>query len=161
MRKMFGLFNHDKAEKVLMPMNGKVVAAAELPDPTFAEEMMGPTVGIEPADGRVYAPFDGVVEMIFDTKHALTLTSKEGVELLIHVGLETVSLQGIPFTAHVEAEQAVQKGDLLLTADLEAIRAAGLKTVTPVVICNADDFKRINKKLQGSKAGDELFTVEK
>ena len=144
-----------------MPMNGKVVAAKEIPDEAFAQEMMGPTLGIEPADGKVYAPFDGTVEMVFDAKHAITLTSREGMEILIHVGLDTAKLAGAAFTAHVDAEQAVKKGNLLLEADLAAIKAAGLSTVTPVVICNADEYKSITKNMQATQRGEKLFGAEK
>ena len=121
------------------PMTGKAVAITEVPDPTFAEKMLGDGIAIEPTDGKVYAPCDATVDMVFDTRHAVSLTSAKGEEILIHVGLETVGLNGAPFTAHVAAGDEVKQGQLLLTADLDAIRAAGLNTITPMVVCNSDD----------------------
>lgn len=122
------------------PMAGKAVAITEVPDPTFAEKMLGNGIAIIPTDGKVYAPCDGTVEMVFDTKHAISMVSAKGEEILIHVGLETVGLNGAPFTAHVAAGDEVKQGQLLLEADLDAIKAAGLQTITPMVVCNSDDF---------------------
>ena len=122
------------------PMAGKAVAITEVPDPTFAEKMLGNGIAIEPVDGKVYAPCDGTVEMVFDTKHAISMVSAKGEEILIHVGLETVGLNGAPFTAHVAAGDTVKQGQLMLEADLDAIKAAGLNTITPMVVCNSDDY---------------------
>ena len=121
-------------------MAGKAVAITEVPDPTFAEKMLGNGIAIEPVDGKVYAPCDGTVEMVFDTKHAISMVSAKGEEILIHVGLETVGLNGAPFTAHVASGDAVKQGQLMLEADLDAIKAAGLNTITPMVVCNSDDY---------------------
>ena len=134
--KIFG-----KTEKLLYaPMVGKSIPLSQVPDPTFAEGMLGDGIAIEPIDGKVYAPCDGVVDMLFPTNHALTLVADFGAEILIHVGLETVSLEGKPFTPHVGEGHRVKKGQLLLEASLTAIRAAGLSTVTPMVICNAQSY---------------------
>ena len=134
--KLFG----KKLEEIYAPIAGKAVAITEVPDPTFAEGMLGNGIAIEPADGKVYAPCDATVDMMFDTGHAVSLVAESGAEILIHVGLETVGLEGKPFTVHVQNGDKVKKGQLLIEADLEAIKAAGLSTITPVLICNTDDY---------------------
>ncbi len=130
---------------VYSPIPGSVIPLSEIPDEAFSSGAMGQGVGIVPAEGKVYAPFDGTVEMVFDTKHAIGLTSSDGVSLLIHVGLDTVELNGQYFTAHVSAEAPIKKGQLLLEFDLDKI-AEKYKTVTPVLVVNTDDslsFRRI------------------
>ena len=122
------------------PIKGEVISLAEVKDQTFASGLLGDGFAIVPSEGKVYAPFDGVCENIFDTLHALGLKSKEGVELLIHVGLETVTLGGKPFTAHVKAGQQIKKGDLLLEFDIDEIKKAGCETQTPVIVSNAEEF---------------------
>ena len=139
-KKLFG----KKVDCVYAPMAGKAVPITQVPDPTFAEGMLGNGIAIEPADGKVYAPCDATVDMMFTTGHAVSLVADFGAEILIHVGLETVSLEGKPFTVHVANGDKVTKGQLLLEADLEAIKAAGLNTVTPVLICNTDDYPTFN-----------------
>lgn len=134
--KLFG----KKLEGIYAPIAGKAVAITEVPDPTFAEGMLGNGIAIEPADGKVYAPCDATVDMMFDTGHAVSLVTESGAEILIHVGLETVGLEGKPFTVHVQNGDKVKKGQLLIEADLEAIKAAGLPTITPVLICNTDGY---------------------
>lgn len=124
---------------VTSPVPGTVVDLTEVPDKTFSSGMLGHGLAVEPSEGRVVAPFDGVVETVFPTLHALGLRSDSGVSLLVHVGLETVSLEGRPFSAHVQSGEAVKAGQLLLEFDVDAIRAAGCKTVTPVLVCNEDE----------------------
>lgn len=113
-------------------------------DETFASGMLGKGIAVIPSDGKIYAPFDGVAVTVFPTKHALGLKSDSGVELLIHVGLETVSLNGRHFNAHVKDGQRIKAGDLLLEADLAAIKAAGYDTITPLIVSNSDDFSDIS-----------------
>ena len=126
--------------KLYAPLNGKAVPVTEVPDPTFAEGLLGNGIAIIPTDGKVYSPVDGTVETMFDTGHAVALTSTTGVEILIHVGLETVGLNGAPFTVKCKNGDTVKKGQLLLEADLEAIKAAGLPVITPVLVCNSDEY---------------------
>ncbi len=102
--------------------------------------MLGKGAAIIPTVGKVVAPMDGTIAMVFDTKHAISMTSESGIEILIHIGLDTVSLKGEPFTAHVASGDQVKAGDLLLEFDIEAIKAAGLDTVSPIVICNTPDY---------------------
>jgi PTS system beta-glucosides-specific IIC component len=106
--------------------------------------MLGNGIAIEPAEGKVYAPCDATVDMMFTTGHAVSLIADCGAEILIHVGLETVSLEGKPFKVHVANGDKVQKGQLLIEVDLEAIKAAGLPTITPMVICNSADYPTFN-----------------
>ena len=152
-----------KAGDVLgAPVEGKAVAISEVSDPTFGEEILGKGMAIIPTVGKVVAPIDGTIGMVFDTKHAISMTSKSGIEILIHVGLDTVTLGGAPFTAHVEAGQNVKAGDLMLEFDIEAIKAAGLETITPVVICNTDDYKEITANVgKDVKTLDEVLTLVK
>ena len=135
-KKLFG----KKTDDLYAPMAGKAVPITEVPDPTFAEGMLGNGIAIEPADGKVYAPCDATVDMMFTTGHAVSLVADNGAEVLIHVGLETVSLEGKPFTVHVANGDKVTKGQLLIEVDLEAVKAAGLPTITPMLICNTDDY---------------------
>lgn len=139
-KKLFG----KKTDDFYAPMAGKAVPVTEVPDPTFAEGMLGNGIAIEPSDGKVYAPCDATVDMMFTTGHAVSLVADCGAEILIHVGLETVSLEGKPFTIHVANGDKVKKGQLLIEADLEAIKAAGLPTITPMLICNTDDYPTFN-----------------
>ena len=142
--KLFGKSEKSKSDHIYAPIAGQVVSLTEVPDPVFAEGMLGNGVAILPAEGRVCAPAEGIVSMMFDTGHAVSITSVNGAEILIHVGLETVTLQGKPFVIHVENGEKVKKGQLLLEVDLQAIEAAGLPTITPVIICNSDDYVKFD-----------------
>lgn len=137
---------------IYSPLSGEVIAMEEIPDETFASGALGKAIGIIPNGAEVKAPLDGEVTMIFDTQHAIGLMGDNGAELLIHVGLDTVTLNGEPFTCHVTEGTRVKKGDLLLTFDTEKIKKAGLSTVTPVVITNADSFREI--QVSGNKLVD-------
>ena len=119
--KLFG----QKDDALFAPMAGTAVPVTEVPDPTFSTGMLGDGIAIEPTDGKVLAPCDATVDTMFDTGHAVSLVADCGAEVLIHVGLETVGLQGKGFTIHAQNGQKVKKGDLLIEADLEAIKAAG------------------------------------
>ena len=151
-KKLFG----KKTDDFYAPMAGKAVPITEVPDPTFAEGMLGNGIAIEPAEGKVYAPCDATVDMMFTTGHAVSLVADCGAEILIHVGLETVSLEGKPFTVHVANGDKVTKGQLLLEADLEAIKAAGLPTITPMVVCNTDDYSTFNTIVGKDVTNDDV-----
>lgn len=128
---------------ICSPVCGEVTELSEIPDPTFASGALGEGVGVRPSEGKVYAPFDGTVATVFDTKHAIGLEGEDQIELLVHVGLETVSLNGAPFTVHVESGQKVKEGDLLLEFDMEQIKAAGLETITPIIITNPGAYEKV------------------
>ena len=144
--KLFGK-NEEKLNPnhLYAPMAGAAVSVTEVPDPTFAEGMLGDGIAIIPTDGKVCAPCDATVDMMFTTGHAVSLTTESGAEILIHVGLETVSLEGKPFDVKVASGDKVKKGQVLMVADLEAIKAAGLNTITPMLVCNSADFSTFNK----------------
>ena len=141
---------------IYAPMAGEAVAITEVPDPTFAEGMMGNGIAIKPTSGKVCAPFNGTVDMMFETGHAVSLVSDSGIELLIHVGLETVGLNGAPFKVRVQNGQKVKKGDVLMEADLDAIKAAGLPTITPVLVCNTDDYPTFNTTIGKSVTNEDV-----
>ena len=138
--KLFSKKEDFSGNHIYAPLTGKAVPITEVPDPTFAEGMLGNGVAIIPTDGKVVAPCNATVDMMFTTGHAVSLIAENGAELLIHVGLETVGLEGKPFTVHVKNGDVVKKGDLLMEADLDAIQAAGLNIITPVLVCNPDAF---------------------
>ena len=128
---------------ILAPMSGSVLALYQVPDITFASGLLGKGVAIIPAVGKVIAPFSGEVASLFQTKHAIGLLSDSGIELLIHVGIDTVKLDGVPFTAHVKEGDRVQAGDLLLEFDRQAILDAGYDLATPIIISNSDDYRSV------------------
>lgn len=155
-------FEKKAGEVLKAPVEGKAVAISEVSDPTFAQEILGKGMAIIPSAGKVTAPVDGTVEMVFDTKHALSMSSDSGIQIIIHVGLDTVTLKGEPFTVYVQAGQRVKAGDLLLEFDIAAIKAAGLETITPIVICNSGDYKRITAHVDKDvTAGDAILTLVK
>ena len=119
---------------------GKAVELKEVNDPTFNSGMLGQGVAIVPSEGKIYAPADGEIAMVFETLHAVSMTADNGVEILVHVGLDTVELKGEGFEAHVQAGDKVKKGDLMLSVDLDAVQAAGYDIVTPILVCNTDEY---------------------
>lgn len=133
-------FHSAKGGVIVAPIEGKVIALSQVEDPTFAEEILGKGVAIEPAKGEVYAPVDGEILTVFDTKHAYGIKGDDGVELLIHIGIDTVKLGGEHFTACVKDGDRVKKGDLIAKFDLDGIKAAGYSTVTPVIVSNTADY---------------------
>ena len=150
-----------QSKTVLTPIRGKVLAQADIPDETFAQGILGPGCGIEPTGSTVYAPFDGKVTSIVSTLHAVGLESTEGIELLIHIGMDTIALRGSGFTPLVREGQAVKAGTPLLNVDLDAIRAAGLSTESAVIVTNADDLPKLHIIAGGIvSTGTPLFKFE-
>lgn len=127
-------------KNVFSPLSGQILPLEKVNDATFSKKMLGEGVAIIPKDGKVYAPFDGAVTSLFPTKHAIGLTSDEGVELLIHFGLETVELKGRGFVSHVSDGEKVEKGQLMLEVDVEMLVAEGYDIVTPVVVTNTQEY---------------------
>lgn len=160
-----GLFNglFKKGGTVIgSPMKGNCVALSEVSDPTFGEGIIGPGVAIRPESGEVYSPIDGVISTLFPTGHAIAITSADGAEILIHVGLDTVKLDGMYYDIKVSQDQQVKKGDLLVVADIDKIRENGYDVITPVVICNGTDYAEINPFIGKSvNPGDEILTLKK
>lgn len=144
-------------EELRCPVNGKIVPLSEVSDETFASEMLGATVAVEPSDGRITAPCDGQIINIFDTGHAVCLTTKSGGELLIHVGVDTVKMEGKGFTKKVSDGDTVHAGDVLIEADLKEIQAAGYPATTMVILTNADQFANVNKMEPGEVRTDSVL----
>lgn len=113
---------------------------SEVNDPTFSQEILGKGVAVVPSEGKVVAPASGEVVVMFETKHAVSIRTEDGAELIIHIGLDTVNLRGEHFTAHVAQGDHVKAGDVLVEFDMEAIKEAGYDVITPIVICNTPDF---------------------
>ncbi|PQP81547.1 PTS beta-glucoside transporter subunit EIIBCA [Paenibacillus sp. PCH8] len=136
------------------PINGMIKNIAEIDDPIFA---LGSGAAVESVDGKVYAPFDGKVISLFPTKHAIGLMSDDGVEMLVHVGINTVKLKGKHFTAHVQQDQIIKQGDLLIEYDHEAIRAAGFDTVVPIIISNSFEYQSVEQVATNRVANNEVL----
>lgn len=144
------------------PVAGEAVPLSAVSDPTFGEEILGKGVAIRPALGRVVAPCDATVDLMFDTGHAVSLKADCGAEVLIHVGLETVSLKGEHFTVHARTGDHVTAGQLLIEFDPAAIAAAGFDTITPMVICNSGDYAAVTPHTAPAvREGDPVLTLEK
>lgn len=147
----------DKA--VYSPLEGKLIPMTEVPDETFASKALGDGVAVIPEKGCVYAPFDGEVEMVYDTGHAIGLVREDGMEVLIHVGINTVELGGKYYTAKVSNGQKIKKGDLLLEFDMDEIAKAGYSLVTPVIVTNSDEYEDLTRKEHGRvEPGDQIIT---
>lgn len=129
---------------LISPVKGDVVLLEKIPDETFASGVLGSGAGVQPSEGKVYAPFDCTVAAVFDTKHAIGLERKDGIELLIHIGLDTVTLKGEPFTVYVEAGQEVKAGELLAEFEIEKIQAAGLETISPIIVTNPGNYQNVH-----------------
>ena len=132
-------------EIICAPIEGESVGCAEISDLTFRQELLGKSVAIKPTVGKVYAPADGKIEMVIETLHALSMTTDQGAEILIHVGVDTVALKGKHFKSHVKEGSQVKRGDLLLEFDIEAIKAAGYEVISPIIICNSDDYQDVER----------------
>ncbi|MFF2877424.1 PTS glucose transporter subunit IIA [Gottfriedia sp. NPDC057991] len=162
LKKMFGLeeeqqqgsapVTKETAKEVVIkaPLTGEIHPLSEVPDPVFAEKMMGDGFAITPSEGVVVAPFDGEIVQVFHTKHAIGIRSNEGVEILIHVGLETVKLNGEGFDAHITEGQKVNAGDHLLTFNIDYIKENAKSTITPVIFTNGDALENIKVTATGS-----------
>ncbi|KFN90304.1 PTS system beta-glucoside-specific IIBCA component [Tetragenococcus muriaticus PMC-11-5] len=142
------------------PLEGEVMALTEVSDQVFASEALGKGVAIKPTLGKLYAPVDGKVTTLFSTGHALGMTSTEGVEVLMHIGLNTINLEGDGFTVAVQKEDFVRKGDLLITFDMEKIKEAGLTTLTPIIVTNTQDYLDVLDMNQSEiVVGEDLLTI--
>ncbi|MEH7418991.1 beta-glucoside-specific PTS transporter subunit IIABC [Neobacillus drentensis] len=133
-----------RTQEVASPLKGKIIPLNQVEDAAFSSEVMGKGVAIEPTEGKVVSPVNGVVTTLFRTKHAVGITSDNGVEILIHVGMDTVKLEGEHFTAHINQGDTVKAGDLLVEFDIAKIKAAGCEVTTPIIITNSGDYAEIN-----------------
>lgn len=143
---MFERFKKKKTDAFFAPVDGTFVPLNEVADPVFSQKMMGEGFGIQPAASEIYAPIKGTITTIFQTKHAIGLTSPSGSEVLIHIGLDTVELAGEPFEVHVQEGQTVDEQTLLVTADFDRIRKAGKAEVVLTLVTNGgESFDSLNK----------------
>ncbi len=145
---------------VCSPLKGVVIPLAEVEDPVFSEGIIGPGVGIRPEEGRLYAPADGEVTAAYPTGHALALKTPDGMEVMIHIGIDTVKLNGSGFELHTKAGEQVKKGDLLVSFDIPAITEAGYKVTTMVLVSNAAEIGSMTEPVLGAvNAGDRLYSI--
>lgn len=145
---------------VYMPITGKVISLEEIGDGVFSEGVLGPGCGIEPIEELVCAPFAGTVIQVAETKHAVGIRSKDGMELLVHVGMDTVEMNGKGFTTYVKEGDFVERGQKLMKFSLNEIKAAGYPSTTAVILCNADDVGNpANVAEDSAQVGDVLMTV--
>lgn len=152
-----------KVDTVYSPIKGKIVKLKDVLDEAFSSGAVGKGIAIEPSEeGKVFAPFDGIIETAFPTKHAIGLTSDKGVELLIHIGMDTVKLNGEHFISHIEEGQKIKKGDLLMEFDVEGIKGKGYSAITPIVITNCGDYNDIEETSSDYvNVGDILLNIKK
>ncbi len=149
-------------DAIYAPIEGEVIALSDTPDETFASGALGEGCAINPDKGKVTAPFNGVVSMVFDTKHAIGLTSDDGIELLIHIGINTVELNGQYYDVLVSNGDKITAGQPLVHFDMDGITKAGYKLITPVIVTNYDDFTSVNMEKTGKTGtGEKLLTVSR
>lgn len=149
-------------DAICAPVAGKALPISAVSDPTFGEEILGKGIAIQPSEGKVFAPCDATVDMMFETGHAVSLVADCGAEILIHVGLDTVNLKGEHYNVIAKNGDKVKKGDLLLEFDMDAIKAAGYDIITPVVICNSADYETFNTNVNKDVAvGDTVIELAK
>lgn len=160
--KLKRMFNSENSLEIPAPIAGKVCPLSTVNDPTFSQEIIGKGCAVVPSVNKVIAPVDGIISMMFETGHAVSIETAEGVEILVHVGLDTVMLKGQHFTPHCTTGDKVKAGDLLLTFDADAIRAAGYEMIVPILVCNAEDFSEISVTAQEQvQALEPLLTLKK
>ena len=147
---------------ICAPVAGECVPLSDVSDPTFSQEILGKGVAIRPANGRICAPCDATVDMVFDTGHAVSLLTDYDAEILMHIGLETLNLKGRHFKVHAAIGDKVTKGSLLIEFDLDAVTAEGYDPITPVVVCNSGDYSVFEVKTGMSVAvGDPIIQLDK
>ncbi len=150
----------NKKIQIASPLTGQAVLLKEAPDEAFAAGYMGPGIAIVPQEGRLVAPFDGLLAHVFKTKHAVIIEHSSGIQLLLHIGMDTVSLKGQGFTAHVETGQEVKAGQLLIEFDIDFIKEAGYPVITPVVFSNANEVPYTTEWTVGSvQAGKDIISI--
>ncbi|MDF2791378.1 MAG: beta-glucoside transporter subunit [Neobacillus sp.] len=154
------VFDKSRTQEVVSPIKGQVIPLNQVEDAAFSSEVMGKGIAIEPSEGKVVSPVDGVVTTLFKTKHAIGITSDNGVEILIHVGMDTVKLEGEHFTAHINQGDQVKMGDLLVEFDIAKIKAAGCEVTTPIIITNSGDYAEINPTVKNAiEQKETLLTI--
>lgn len=149
------------AQTLYSPLEGTAIPLSEVKDATFASEVLGRGMAVIPSKGEVKAPCEATVSTIFDTKHAIGLATESGLELLIHIGVDTVELGGKFYTAHVKDGDVVKKGQTLITFDMDAIKVAGYDVTTPLIVTNTDDYEEVKMLAEGTvNNGSEVLEVK-
>ena len=158
---MLNFFKKNKIIELVSPMTGRIIPVEEVPDKVFSDKMIGDGIAIEPSDGKIVSPVDGTVTTIFPTNHAIGLVTKEGLEILIHIGLDTVELNGTGFNRLTEVDTRVKKGDPLMEFDPKLVVEKGKSPITPIIITNMDKVKKLEKNSGGVERGNQIiYTVE-
>lgn len=148
--------------KLQATTQGKIVKMADIPDPVFAEGIVGPCIGIEPENGTIVAPCDGKIQQLSDTKHAFGIEGIGGAQILVHIGIDTVSMKGEGFTAKAQVGDSVKAGQPIIEVDLDKIKEAGHPTVVITIVSNPAEFKTVSfSEAQSVSYGDELITIDK
>lgn len=160
LKKLFGKKEVVKEVAVMAPLTGTVRQLKEVPDPVFAEKMMGEGIAIEPSDGIVVAPFDGEIIQLFPTKHAIGIKSESGLEILIHVGLETVALDGEGFEAFIKQGDQVKMGDKLVAFEMDVIKEKASSTITPIIMTNGDEIASFDMTTDSTVVAGESKLIE-
>ena len=148
-----------KTSVIASPVSGRAIPITDVPDPVFSDKVLGDGCGVVPTDGRIYSPVDGVVTSVAESRHAYGFLSDDGIEILVHFGLETVTLRGEGFTSHVNVGDKVRKGDLVAEADMEILRKRSINPVTPVLICDMPENSELTVTGGKVNAGDDLISV--
>lgn len=158
-----GLFGRKKSNYIAKAYeSGKVIAMKDVDDPTFAKEILGPGIAIEPTEGVLCSPVNGTVSLVADTGHAVSITCENGAEVLMHIGIDTVELNGEGYKPLVKGGDKVSIGDKLIEFDLEGITKKGYKLTTPLIVCNADTFPNVKPLVDGEvNMGEELLEISK
>lgn len=159
-----GLFGFKKKTNYIVKsyLSGKIVLMKDVDDPTFSKEILGPGIAIEPSDGVLCSPVNGTISLVADTKHAISITCENGAEILMHIGIDTVELNGEGYKTFVKGGDRVSVGDKLVEFDIAEIKKKGFKVTTPLIICNKDSFPNIKPLSTGDvKVGDELLEISK
>ncbi|OOF57946.1 PTS glucose transporter subunit IIA [Rodentibacter genomosp. 2] len=155
--KLFGSKENKSVEvEIYAPLSGEIVNIEDVPDVVFSEKIVGDGIAIRPKGNKIVAPVDGVIGKIFETNHAFSMESKEGVELFVHFGIDTVELKGEGFTRIAQEGQSVKRGDTVIEFDLELLEAKAKSVLTPVVISNMDEISSIEKKAGEVIAGESV-----
>lgn len=158
--KLFGKKEDESVKVIGSPLRGNVIPLSDVADPVFSEGMMGPGVGIIPEEGKLCSPINGEITVAFHTGHAVGLKTMDNMDVLIHIGIDTVKMNGDGFELHVKEGDKVKKGDLLISFDVDKIKSCGYETTTMIVVSNADEFgKMINETSGPVKVGDNLFSI--
>ena len=160
--KLFGSKEKKSVEvEIYAPLSGEIVNIEDVPDVVFSEKIVGDGIATRPKGNKIVAPIDGVIGKIFETNHAFSMESKEGIELFVHFGIDTVELKGEGFTRIAQEGQAVKRGDTVIEFDLELLESKAKSVLTPVVVSNMDEISNIEKKAGEVVAGESIVLVLK